>query len=208
MQLSKVLFLPFLSHLSSTHAEVMLQTVCMSPELLVNQNITENESCGYSPGQGSPQPGETASPKRHFQQSPSLPDSGLTELNVASPEIYPAPPHKPPAMSAPTGKTKPLLTFSVLCCFCKVKRYTHRLVTLFVPAALSFCGCNVKQRRMACSCSHLVVIWLCSAMLKAEIVLLPEGQLSAPLFLPISNVLLLIHNLNCKFACEFNGNVI
>lgn len=80
----------------------MLQTVCMSPELLVNQNITENESCGYSPGQGSPQPGETASPKRHFQQSPSLPDSGLTELNVASPEIYPAPPHKPPAMSAPT----------------------------------------------------------------------------------------------------------
>ncbi|XP_042688098.1 NF-kappa-B inhibitor zeta-like isoform X4 [Centrocercus urophasianus] len=80
----------------------MLQTVCTSPELLVKQNITENESCGYSPGQGSPQPGETASPKRHFQQSPSLPDSGLTELNVASPEIYPAPPHKPPAMSAPT----------------------------------------------------------------------------------------------------------
>ncbi|XP_021231530.1 NF-kappa-B inhibitor zeta-like isoform X1 [Numida meleagris] len=81
----------------------MLQTVCMSPELLVNQNTTENESCGYSPGQGSPQPGETASPKRHFQQSPSLPDSGLTELNVASPEINPAPPHNPPAMSAPTG---------------------------------------------------------------------------------------------------------
>ncbi|XP_042738542.1 NF-kappa-B inhibitor zeta-like isoform X1 [Lagopus leucura] len=80
----------------------MLQTVCTSPELLVKQNITENESCGYSPGQGSPQPGETASPKRHFQQSPSLPDSGLTELNVASPEIHPAPPHKPLAMSAPT----------------------------------------------------------------------------------------------------------
>ncbi|XP_072211052.1 uncharacterized protein [Excalfactoria chinensis] len=84
------------------HAEVMLQTACTSSELLINQNITENESCGYSPGQGSPQPGETASPKRHFQQSPSLPDSGLTELNVASPEIYPAPPRKPPAMSAPT----------------------------------------------------------------------------------------------------------
>lgn len=186
----------------------MLQTVCTSPELLVKQNITENESCGYSPGQGSPQPGETASPKRHFQQSPSLPDSGLTELNVASPEIHPAPPHKPPAMSAPTGKIKPLLTFSFLCCFHKVKRFIHWPVTPFVPAAFSFCGSSVKQRLMACCCSHLVVIWLCSAMLKSEIVPLAEGQLSTPLFLPISNVLLLIHNLNCKFGSEFNGNVI
>ncbi|XP_053853140.1 uncharacterized protein LOC128818108 [Vidua macroura] len=80
----------------------MLQTVCMSPELLVNQNMSESEICGYSPGQGSPLPGETASPKSCFQQSPSLPDSGLTELNVASPKIYqPPPPCNPPGMPAP-----------------------------------------------------------------------------------------------------------
>ncbi|KAL2295782.1 hypothetical protein Nmel_017303 [Mimus melanotis] len=81
----------------------MLQTVCMSPELLVNQNMSESEICGYSPGQGSPLPGETASPKSCFQQSPSLPDSGLTELNLASPKIYhpPPPPCKPPGMPAP-----------------------------------------------------------------------------------------------------------
>ncbi|KAM4757254.1 uncharacterized protein ACIQIH_018441 isoform 2-T2 [Cyanocitta cristata] len=80
----------------------MLQTACMSPELLVNQNMSESEICGYSPGQGSPLPGETASPKSCFQQSPSLPDSGLTELNVASPKIYhPPPPCKPPGMPAP-----------------------------------------------------------------------------------------------------------
>ncbi|XP_068028300.1 uncharacterized protein [Anomalospiza imberbis] len=80
----------------------MLQTVCMSPELLVTQNMSESEICGYSPGQGSPLPGETASPKSCFQQSPSLPDSGLTELNVASPRIYhPAPPCNPPGMPAP-----------------------------------------------------------------------------------------------------------
>nr|XP_054503565.1 uncharacterized protein LOC129129631 [Agelaius phoeniceus] len=81
----------------------MLQTVCMSPELLVNQNMSEEgEICGYSPGQGSPLPGETASPKSCFQQSPSLPDSGLTELNVASPKIYhpPPPPCNPPGMPA------------------------------------------------------------------------------------------------------------
>ncbi|XP_062364731.1 NF-kappa-B inhibitor zeta-like [Cinclus cinclus] len=81
----------------------MLQTVCVSPELLVNQTMSESEICGYSPGQGSPLPGETASPKSCFQQSPSLPDSGLTELNVASPKIYhpPPPPCKPPGMPAP-----------------------------------------------------------------------------------------------------------
>ncbi|KAM6191107.1 LOW QUALITY PROTEIN: uncharacterized protein WM294_013285 [Sarcoramphus papa] len=81
---------------------VMLQTVCMSPELLVNQNISENEICGYTPDQGSPLPGETASPKSYFQQSPSLPDSGLTEVNVVSPKIYPPPSRKPQEMSAPT----------------------------------------------------------------------------------------------------------
>ncbi|KAM4646392.1 uncharacterized protein AAGF69_013437 [Amazona ochrocephala] len=80
----------------------MLQTVCMSPELLVNQNISENGISGYSPGQGSPLPGETASPKSYFQQSPSLPDSGLTEFNVASPKIYPPPSCKPQEMPAPT----------------------------------------------------------------------------------------------------------
>ncbi|XP_040472272.1 NF-kappa-B inhibitor zeta-like [Falco naumanni] len=80
----------------------MLQTVCMSPELLVNQNISENEICGYSPGQGSPLPGETASPKSYFQQSPSLPDSGLTEFNVASPKIYSPTSRKPQEMPAPT----------------------------------------------------------------------------------------------------------
>ncbi|XP_069732357.1 NF-kappa-B inhibitor zeta-like [Phaenicophaeus curvirostris] len=80
----------------------MLQTACRSPELLVKQNISENETCAYSPGQGSPLPGETASPKSYFQQSPSLPDSGLTELNVASPKIYPPPSQKPQEMSAPT----------------------------------------------------------------------------------------------------------
>ncbi|XP_068016043.1 uncharacterized protein [Melanerpes formicivorus] len=79
----------------------MLQTVCMSPDLLVSQNSSENELCGYSPGQGSPLPGETASPKSSFQQSPSLPDSGLTEFNVASPESCPPPSHKPQEMSAP-----------------------------------------------------------------------------------------------------------
>ncbi|XP_071305763.1 uncharacterized protein [Agelaius tricolor] len=80
----------------------MLQTVCMSPELLVNQNMSEEgEICGYSPGQGSPLPGETASPKSCFQQSPSLPDSGLTELNVASPKIYHPPPPPPPPCNPP-----------------------------------------------------------------------------------------------------------
>lgn len=93
----------------------MLQTVCMSPELLVNQNISENEICGYSPGQGSPLPGETASPQNYFQQSPSLPDSGLTEFNAASPKMYPPPPCKLQEMSAPTGKIKSLFTFSILC---------------------------------------------------------------------------------------------
>lgn len=87
----------------------------MTPELLVNQNISENEICGYSPGQGSPLPGETASPKSCFQQSPSLPDSGLTEFHVASPKIYPPPPSKPQEMPAPTGKIKSLFTFSILC---------------------------------------------------------------------------------------------
>ncbi|TRZ10363.1 hypothetical protein HGM15179_016757 [Zosterops borbonicus] len=64
--------------------------------------MSESEVCGgYSPGQGSPLPGETASPKSCFQQSPSLPDSGLTELNVESPKIYHPPPCKPPGMPAP-----------------------------------------------------------------------------------------------------------
>ncbi|XP_063274008.1 uncharacterized protein LOC134561181 isoform X2 [Prinia subflava] len=77
----------------------MLQTVCLSP---VSQNMSESEVCGYSPGQGSPLPGETASPKSCFQQSPSLPDSGLTELNLSSPEIHPPPPPcKPPGTPAP-----------------------------------------------------------------------------------------------------------
>ncbi|XP_074415758.1 uncharacterized protein LOC113460209 [Zonotrichia albicollis] len=80
----------------------MLQTVCMSPELLVNQSKGESELCGYSPGQGSPLPGETASPKSCSQQSPSLPDSGWTELNVPSPKVShpPPPPCKPPGMPA------------------------------------------------------------------------------------------------------------
>ncbi|KAJ7418431.1 hypothetical protein BTVI_29285 [Pitangus sulphuratus] len=78
----------------------MLQTVCVSPELLVNQNMGEHEICGYSPGQGSPLPGETASPKSCFQQSPSLPDSGLTELNVVSPELCPPPSCKPLEIAA------------------------------------------------------------------------------------------------------------
>lgn len=79
----------------------------MSPELLVSQNMSESEVCGgYSPGQGSPLPGETASPKSCFQQSPSLPDSGLTELSVESPKIYHPPPCKPPGMPAPAGKRK------------------------------------------------------------------------------------------------------
>ncbi|XP_064588152.1 uncharacterized protein LOC135457471 [Zonotrichia leucophrys gambelii] len=81
----------------------MLQTVCMSPELLVNQSKSESELCGYSPGQGSPLPGETASPKSCSQQSPSLPDPGWTELNVASPKVShppPPPPCKPPGMPA------------------------------------------------------------------------------------------------------------
>ncbi|XP_025896777.1 uncharacterized protein LOC112948716 [Nothoprocta perdicaria] len=80
----------------------MLQTVCMSPDLLLSQNINENEICAYSPGHESPLPGETASPPNHFQQSPSLPDSGLTERNVASPETYRLPSAKPQEMSAPT----------------------------------------------------------------------------------------------------------
>ncbi|XP_071432473.1 uncharacterized protein [Pithys albifrons albifrons] len=79
----------------------MLQTACMSPELLVNQTRGENELCVYSTGQGSPLPGETASPKGCFQQSPSLPDSGLTELNVASPQPCPPPPRNPPGVAAP-----------------------------------------------------------------------------------------------------------
>ncbi|KAJ7425316.1 hypothetical protein WISP_24023 [Willisornis vidua] len=73
----------------------------MSPELLVNQTMGENELCGYSTGQGSPLPGETASPKGCFQQSPSLPDSGLTELNVASPQPCPPPPRNPPGVAVP-----------------------------------------------------------------------------------------------------------
>lgn len=97
----------FIFSCTHTHTVEMLQTVCMSPELLVSQNMSESEVCGgYSPGQGSPLPGETASPKSCFQQSPSLPDSGLTELNVESPKIYHPPPCKPPGMPAPAGKRK------------------------------------------------------------------------------------------------------
>lgn len=103
----------FLHTYTHTHRVEMLQTACMTPELLVNQNMSESEICGYSPGQGSPLPGETASPKSCFQQSPSLPDSGLTELNVASPKIYhPPPPCKPPGMPAPAGKRKLFIPIS------------------------------------------------------------------------------------------------
>lgn len=115
----------------------MLQTVCASPELLGNQNLGENEVCGYSPGQGSPLPGETASPKSFLQQSPSLPDSGLTELSVASPKMYPPPSRKPQEMPAPTGKTKSLFTFSILCntiLLLLQNNKLHRLATPSVPA--------------------------------------------------------------------------
>lgn len=115
----------------------MLQTVCMSPELLVNQNTGENEICGYCPAQGSPLPGETASPKSYFQQSPSLPDSGFTEFNVASPKIHPPPSHKPQETSASTGKNKSLFTFSILCNTIMLllqNDKVHQLATPFVLA--------------------------------------------------------------------------
>lgn len=112
----------------------MLQTVCTSPELLVNQNTSENEISVYSPAQGSPLPGETASPKSYCQQSPALPDSGLTEFNVASPKIHPSPSCKPQEMSAPTGKIKSVFTFSILCntIMLLLQSKVHRLATPFV----------------------------------------------------------------------------
>ncbi|KAM9114119.1 uncharacterized protein ACDP82_019713 [Pangshura tecta] len=76
----------------------------MSPEVLTNQNIG-----GYSMDQGSPLPGETASPKSYSQQSPSLPASGLTEFNVVSPKSCHIPPVKTQKMSALTDST--LTTF-------------------------------------------------------------------------------------------------
>lgn len=120
----------------------MLQTVCMSPELLVHPTMSENEICGYSPGQGSPLPGETASPKSCFQQSPSLPDSGLTELNVASPKIYhpPPPPCKPPGMPAPAGKRKIFIPISYL--------------VLFAPAGAAQCAGALSSTNQARQCQR------------------------------------------------------
>ncbi|TFJ99178.1 NF-kappa-B inhibitor zeta [Platysternon megacephalum] len=83
----------------------MLQKIRMSPEILTNQNISESEIGGYSRGQGSPLPGETASPKSYSQQSPSLPASGLTEFNVVSPKSCHIPPVKTQEMSALTDST-------------------------------------------------------------------------------------------------------
>lgn len=85
----------------------MLQTAQMRPGLLAKQNISENEILAYSTGQGSPLPGETASPRSCFQ-TPCLPDSGLTEFNVASPKIAPLSSGKQQKMSALTGKLKTL----------------------------------------------------------------------------------------------------
>ncbi|XP_019345738.1 NF-kappa-B inhibitor zeta [Alligator mississippiensis] len=79
----------------------MLQTAQMRPGLLAKQNISENEILAYSTGQGSPLPGETASPRSCFQ-TPCLPDSGLTEFNVASPKIAPLSSGKQQKMSALT----------------------------------------------------------------------------------------------------------
>ncbi|XP_067421312.1 uncharacterized protein [Emydura macquarii macquarii] len=78
----------------------MLQKIRTRPELLTNQNISESEISGYGVGQGSPLPGETASPKSFFQQSPSLPASGLTEFNVVSPKTCHISPIKTQEMSA------------------------------------------------------------------------------------------------------------
>ncbi|XP_033027908.1 uncharacterized protein LOC117059998 [Lacerta agilis] len=44
-------------------------------------DICAKECYGCAEDQGSPMPGESASPKSYFQQSPSLPASGLTELS-------------------------------------------------------------------------------------------------------------------------------
>ncbi|CAM5172190.1 unnamed protein product [Eretmochelys imbricata] len=93
----------------------MLQKIRMSPEVLTNQNISESEIGGYSTGQGSPLPGETASPRSYSQQSPSLPASGLTEFNAVSPKICHTPPVKSQEMSA--------LTDSTLSTFPPQKRY-------------------------------------------------------------------------------------
>ncbi|XP_077775525.1 uncharacterized protein LOC114585903 isoform X1 [Podarcis muralis] len=49
--------------------------------LTASPDICAKEGYGYAEDQGSPMPGETASPKSYFQQSPSLPASGLTELS-------------------------------------------------------------------------------------------------------------------------------
>ncbi|XP_065426441.1 NF-kappa-B inhibitor zeta-like [Chrysemys picta bellii] len=83
----------------------MLQKIRMSPEILTNQNISESEIGDYSTGQGSPLPGETASPKSYSQQSPSLPASGLTEFNVVSPKSCHISPVKTQEMSALTDST-------------------------------------------------------------------------------------------------------
>ncbi|XP_075765790.1 uncharacterized protein LOC102452017 [Pelodiscus sinensis] len=83
----------------------MLQKLKMSSELLTNQNISESEIEGFSMSQGSPLPGETASPENYSQQSPSLPASGLTEFNVVGPKSCHIPRVKTQVMSALTDSS-------------------------------------------------------------------------------------------------------
>lgn len=179
----------------------MLQTVCMSPELLVHPTMSENEICGYSPGQGSPLPGETASPKSCFQQSPSLPDSGLTELNVASPKIYhpPPPPCKPPGMPAPAGKRKKsLFPFPIRCSL-------HQLVQ---PSELGLWAAQTKLDN-ARDVQHVPLLSL------GWILLCPAAEVrncsafhrmpNIPSFLSIPSFSLLICILNRRFGSELTA---
>ncbi|XP_077162275.1 uncharacterized protein LOC143821795 [Paroedura picta] len=59
------------------------------------------EPHSYMGGQGSPTPGQTASPQSYFQQSPSLPTSGLTEFTTTDSPSWDPPPDEPSELLAP-----------------------------------------------------------------------------------------------------------
>ncbi|XP_054853960.1 NF-kappa-B inhibitor zeta-like [Eublepharis macularius] len=72
--------------------ETLQKVVQSTPQPISGVNISGKETYGYAEGQGSPTPGETASPPNSFQQSPSLPASGLTEFNGADSTSQDLPP--------------------------------------------------------------------------------------------------------------------
>ncbi|XP_061448705.1 uncharacterized protein LOC133368457 [Rhineura floridana] len=81
--------------------EMLPKVIWSDPQpTITSPDICAMEGYGYARGQGSPTPGETASPKSYFQQSPSLPASGLTEFSGVDPVTWDTSPSKTQALPA------------------------------------------------------------------------------------------------------------